>query len=78
MWYNRIQDTTYNPTHSHYKKESNRMKKYTALSLLALTCLSCNPMTTVSPDAGVPDAGTEAQTSNHVFEPQKITIAEVR
>jgi len=55
------------------------MKKYTALSIIAMSCLSCNPIV-VQPDAGVQesDAGTEEQTSNHVFKPQKITIAEVR
>jgi len=54
------------------------MKKYTILSILTMSCLSCNPLTTVSPDAGVPDAGQEKETSNHIFEPQSITIAEVK
>ena len=55
------------------------MKKYTILSILAMSCLSCNPVTTVSPDTGVPDAGQEKETaSNHIFEPHPITIAEVK
>jgi len=70
----------FNPTTQFpQQKERTLMKKYTALSIIAMSCLSCNPIV-VQPDAGVQesDAGTEEQTSNHVFKPQKITIAEVR
>ena len=51
------------------------MKKYTALSLIAMSCLSCNPIV-VQPDAGVQetDAGVK-DASSHTFQPQKIIIA---
>ena len=52
------------------------MKKYTALSLLAMSCLSCNPMV-VQPDEGAQetDAGAKEEASNHTFNPQNIVIA---
>jgi hypothetical protein len=55
------------------------MKKYTALSLVAMSCLSCNPIV-VQPDAGVPttDAGTKEEVSNHTFQPQNIIIAKAK
>jgi len=50
------------------------MKKVSALSVLAATTLSCNPMTTsVQPDAGnTPDAGQE---TSYIFDVQEIKVA---
>ena len=56
------------------------MKKYTALSLLVMSCLSCNPLV-VQPDnkSQEPiDAGTKSGASNHTFQPQNIIIAQAR
>ena len=55
------------------------MKKYTALSLIAMSCLSCNPIV-VQPDAGVQesDAGTKEEASTHTFQPQNIVIAKAK
>lgn len=55
------------------------MKKYTALSIIAMSCLSCNPII-VQPDAGVPttDAGVDKEVSSHTFQPQNIIIAKAK
>jgi len=55
------------------------MKKYTALSLIAMSCLSCNPIV-VQPDAGIQetDAGTKEEASIHNFQPENIVIAKAK
>ena len=55
------------------------MKKYTALSLIAMSCLSCNPVV-VQPDAGTTqnDAGNSEEASIHNFQPEKIVIAKAK
>ena len=53
-------------------------KRASTLTLLALTCLSCNPLVVDTTDAGIPDAGTETDSgtkTSFVFEPQKIVVA---
>ncbi len=63
MWYNGIQDTTYNPIHFPLtRKRVIEMKKYTVLSLFALSCLSCNPLV-------VKDSN-----DNHSFKEMKIVV----
>ena len=63
MWYNGVQDTTYNPIHFPLtRKRDIEMKKYTVLSLLALSCLSCNPLVVNNPN------------NSHSFKEMKIVV----
>jgi len=71
MWYNDFRDTTYEPnipkTPSQQQKERKHpMKRYTILSLLALSCLSCNPLSITPKEPPTAD--------KHSFEEMNIVV----